>query len=202
MKHLNTLFIAFLGLLFTAQNSFAQEEASTEEQPEYRYVSIAGQIKDSETGDILSGVKITNETRNNANLSKGNGFYTIVAVTGDIIRFSHIGYAPIYMKVNQDAGSKETVMVEMDPTDIEIEAVDVRLPSLDELNEVFMAMEVDDDKSRELAERNPETFRILEEIEEPAPGGPVSFLKKHVFDKIKQKSKKKGRAKNLPKYKE
>ena len=168
-----------------------------------RYVSIAGQIKNAQSGDILSGVKITNESRNNTVISKGNGFYSIVAVTGDIIRFTHVGYEPIYMKVNNDAGSTETVMVQMDPSDIYIEEVVVgELPSLDELDEAFMALEVDDDKSRELAEKNPETFRILEEIEEPAPGGPVSFLKKHVFDKIKKKSKKPGRAKNLPKYKD
>lgn len=202
MKRITNLLFVFVVLLFIGQKSLAQEE-NTEEQTEYRYVSIAGQIKDSKSDDVLSGVKITNETRNNAKLSNQEGFYTIVAVTGDIIRFSHIGYEPMYMKVNQTASSKETVMVELDPSDVYIEAIQVgALPSLDELDEAFMALEVEKNKSRELTERNPETFTILEEIEEPGPGGPVSFLKKHVFDKIKKKSKKKGRAKKLPKYKD
>ena len=192
-----------LFLVNFAHSQNDQEQETNDQAEDYRYVSIAGQIKDATSGDIISGVKITNETRNNANLSKQNGFYTIVAVTGDIIRFSHLGYEPIYMKVNQDAGSKETVMIEMDPSDVYIEEVVVgTLPSLDELNDAFMALDVDDDLSRELAEQNPDTFNILESIDEPAPAGPVSFLKKHVFDKIKQKKKKKGRAKELPKYKD
>lgn len=199
MKYIFTLFAALFVFGLSTQTAFAQDE----QQDDLRYVSIAGQIKDTKTDDVLAGVKITNESRNNAVLSKRNGFYSIVAVTGDIIRFSHVGYEPIYMRVNQDAGSKETVMVKMDPSDIYLdEAVVGELPSLDQLDEAFMALEVDKDISRELAEQNPETFRILNEIEEPAPGGPVSFLKKHVFDKIKEKSKKPGRSKKLPKFKD
>lgn len=189
--------------LFVLAFSFMSELTFSQEEDSLRYVSIAGRIQNSETGEILPGVKITNETRNNSVLSKSNGFYSIVAVTGDIIRFSFVGYEPVYMKVNQSAKAKETVMVNLDPNDIYIEEVVVgELPSLNELDEAFMALEIEEDKGRELAEKNPETFNILDEVEEPAPGGPVSFLKKHVFDKIKKKSKKPGRHKKLPKHQE
>lgn len=189
--------LLMLGLfMVVGQLSKAQDDS-------LRYVNLAGQITDAKSGKILRGVKIYNETRDYGGLSKRNGFYTMVAVTGDIIRFSHVGYEPIYMRINQSASSKETVMVQMDENALYIEEVDVdaNLPSVDDLNDAFMEVEVTDDLNRELAEQNPETFTILSEIETPPPGGPVSFLKTHVFDKIKEKKKKPGRAKKLPTYK-
>lgn len=193
-------FILFICLTFMGQWVIAQNEVDSKQ--EIQYVSIVGQITNSSTQEIITGVTVTNETRNNTVLSRKNGFYTIVAATGDIIRFSSVGFEPIYMKINDKASSKETVMVKMDPRDITIQEVVVgELPAYDELNDVFMTMEIDEDLSRELAEKNPETFKILSEIEQPAPGGPVSFLKKEIFDKIKQKKRKKGRKKVLPTFK-
>ncbi len=200
MRRMKKLGIALgftLGFLVAVNAAKAQDD-----KQDYRYVSITGQIKDSKTGEILRGVKIYNESRSYGALSKQNGFYTIVAVTGDIIRFSHVGYEPLYMKINDNASTKETIGVELEENSIYIEEIIVgELPSFEELDEVFMAYDVDEDQSRVLTENNPETFNILEEINEPGPRGPVSFLKKHVFDKIKEKKRKRGKAKSLPKYK-
>lgn len=185
--------MTFLITMFSGL-SLAQEDS-------LRYVSISGLIKDEVNGEILRGVKIYNETREYGSLSKSNGFYTIVAVTGDIIRFSAVGYAPLYMQIEEEARTREIVSVNMEQSDVYIEEVVVgELPALDQLNAAFMALDIDDDPGRELASRNPDTFNILDNIDTPAPRGPVSFLKKHVFDKIKQKKRKPGKAKKLPKY--
>jgi len=186
--------IVFLFLLFFGFQLQAQVEQE-------KYLSIAGRIVDLDSGDPMGGVKIVNETRNNIVASKINGFYSIVAAPGDIIRFTHVGYEPEYMRINQTESTKATVMIHLKQDDYYIEEVIVgNLPSADELNDYFMSLEVDADLSREIVEANPQTFKILDNIEEPPPGGPVSFLKKHVFDKLKQKKKKPGRTKNLPKY--
>jgi len=168
-----------------------------------RYVNIAGRINDANTGKILRGVKIYNESRDYGQVSKNNGFYTLVVVTGDIIRFSHVGYEPVYMRINANADSKETIMIVMKESANYIEEVivDADLPSESELGKAIMALDIDEDKGRELAEQNPDTFNILDTINTPPPGGPVSFLKKHVFDKIKEKKRKPGRKGKLPKYK-
>lgn len=190
MKKIIGIFIVFISFMQTMN---AQDKE--------KYVSFVGQITEIESGAVMPEVTVTNETRNNTVFSKRNGFYSIVAAKGDIIRFSHVGFDPVYMRVNDSAKSKETIMVQMTKSDIAIDEVVVSMPSLDELNDYFMDVDVEADKSRELSEQNPDTFRILDKIEKPAPGGPVSFLKKAVFDKIKKKSRKKHKAKSLPKFK-
>jgi len=183
----------------------AQEtiEQSDSEPKELKLISIAGQTIDMESGDALGGVKIINETRNQTIASKVSGYYSIVAAPGDIIRFSHIGYEPEYMRINDFDGTKTFVKIHLTEDAYFIEEVIVgELPSESELNDYFMSVDVGDDISREIVEANPETFKILDNIKEPPPGGPVSFLKKHVFDNIKKKKKKPGRSNKLPKYKE
>lgn len=193
MKQIQFLLVLFFG--FYGSIALAQDT-------EPKFLSIAGRIQDADSGEPLGGVRIINQTRNSEVLSKSNGFYSIVAAPGDVVRFSSIGFEPAYMKINETDNTKATVMIHLKPDAYYIEEVIVSLPSLNELNDYFMSLEVDDDMSRSLAEANPETFKILDNIEEPPPGGPVSFLKDAVFDKIKQKSKKPGRAKQLPKYKD
>jgi len=190
MKGLLILILSFGA--FTLQ---AQEDS-------LRYVSITGLIQEEGSNDIIRGVKVFNESREYGTLGRNNGFYTIVAVTGDIIRFSAVGYAPLYMKIENEARTKETINIKLEQSDIYIEdvIVDADLPTYEQLDEYFNSLDIDEDPGRELAERNPETFSILDSIDEPPPRGPVSFLKKHVFDKIKQKKRKPGKAKKLPKY--
>lgn len=211
--------ILFTGL-FSASVLFAQEpeiteyqtveevvletsEQTEEDDAELKLISIAGQIVDIDTGEAKGGVKVVNETRNQINASKVSGYYSIVAAPGDIIRFSHIGYEPEYMRINDFDGTKTFVKIHLTQDDYYIEEVIVgELPSESELNDYFMSVDVGDDLSREIVEANPDTFKILDNIKEPPPGGPVSFLKKNVFDKIKKKKKKPGRTGKLPKYKE
>ncbi len=176
---------------------------AVDDATELKLISIAGQVLDIETGEAIGGVKVVNQTRNQVIATKNSGFYSIVAAPGDIIRFSHVGYEPEYMRINEFEGTKTFVKIHLTEDAYYIEEVIVgELPSESELNDYFMSVEVEDDISRDIVDANPETFKILDNIEEPPPGGPVSFLKKAVFDKIKKKKKKPGRSEKLPKYKE
>ncbi len=188
-------YIILLVAVFISETVLAQSDS-------VKYISIAGRIDDLDTGAPMGGVMIVNQTRNSEVLSKQNGFYSIVAAPGDIIRFSSVGYEPEYMRINPSNNTKATVMIHLKQDDYYIEEVIVSLPSESELNDYFMSLEVDEDPDRALAEANPETFKILDNIEEPPPGGPVSFLKDKVFDKMKKKKRKPSRSKSLPKYRD
>ena len=180
----------------------AETESTDEASQEVKLISIAGQIVDLDSSEAMGGVKVVNETRNQTIASTKSGYYSIVAGPGDIIRFSHVGYEPEYMRVNEFEGTKTFVKIHLKEDAYFIEEVIVgELPSESELNEYFMSLDVDEDLSRAIVEANPETFRILDNIVEPPPGGPISFLKDKVFDKLKEKKKKPGRAKDLPKSK-
>ncbi len=193
MKHQTSLFLFII--------AFVLPHLGWSQSDSVRYISIAGRIQDQESKEALGGVRIVNQTRNAEVLSKANGFYSIVGAPGDIIRFSSVGYEPEYMRLNDTGSSKATVMIYMNPDDYYIEEVIVSLPSESELNDYFMSLDVDEDLNQSIAEQNPETFNILDNIKEPPPGGPVSFLKDKVFDKMKQKKKKPKAAKKIPKYK-
>lgn len=192
MKQYVLLFL----MIFASCIAIAQEE----ENPK-QLVSIVGKVTDKSTGEILSGVTVVNQHRNSSEYSKRNGFYSIVAAEGDIIRFTSVGYKPVYMRVNKEAGSRETIMIGMEPDVNMIDSVVVSLPSLDELNDALMSVDVGTDENRTLAENNENTFNILESIEEAPGKGPVTFVSDIINNKIKKKMRKPGRKKVLPKEK-
>ncbi len=177
------------------------------------YVQYSGKIVQLETGEPIAGVRVTNLNMGTMTLSNSKGIFTIVASRKDRIQFSHLGMEHVYSVIPEDADSKvyEEKALAIAPKDIEAVLVG-SLPSLDELADRLMAMDVPDDPSRMLALQNPDMFNILDTIIAYEPSlvsfkngkvesSPISWFYENVYKKIKERVPKPQRKAILPVYK-
>jgi len=199
------LFTLLLALLFTLPLA-AQDELN--------YVQVSGIISNKSDNLPIQGVKVTNLTRAQITISNAKGVFSMVAVTGDQIRLSHLGMDAIVFDVPFDQGSRyfQEIKLDIDPSVIEAVVVN-GLPSLDDLGDELMALHVPKDPARELAERNPDLFNILDTIEAyeasllrikngKVESSPITWFYEKVYKKIKAKVPKPGKVDKLPAWKE
>lgn len=178
-----------------------------------RLVQFSGKTIQAESGEPIQGVRITNLTKGTISFSNPKGIFTIVTSAEDKIQISHLGMAPRYFSIPKDADSKLYKQFNLDIEPSKIKEVIINgLPSLDELSERLMAMNVEDDPARKLAEKHPDMFNILDTIiaHEPSllsfkngkvESSPISFFYEKVYKKIKEKMPKPKRKAVLPKFK-
>lgn len=182
-------------------------------QDSLQYVQVSGLIMNEANNLPISGVTITNETRSGATRTNSKGFFTLPTVSGDRLVIAHVGMESRYIDVPHDQGSKvfENLLLDIDPT--LIKTVVVELPAYDELLDEMMRLDVPTDEARELAERNPDVFNVLDSIEAyGAPilrfrngeiqSSPITWFYENVYKKIKEKLPKPKRAEKLPKWRE
>lgn len=178
------------------------------------YVQYSGKIVQFATGEPIQGVRVTNLNKGTMTLTNKKGIFTIVVSRQDKIQFSHLGMEHQYSIIPKDADTKvyEEKALNIEPQLID-EVVVGMLPSLDDLADRLMAMDIPKDPSRELALRNPDMFNILDTIiaHEPSLIGfkngkvessPISWFYENVYKKIKERVPKPKRKEVLPEFKE
>ncbi|HWK03412.1 MAG TPA: TonB-dependent receptor [Puia sp.] len=80
------LFLISAIILVNAQESHAQESSSP-------LITVTGSIKDT-AGKIISGVNVTNTTKNgNGTYTDNNGNFILKVTAGSVLQFSYVGYA-------------------------------------------------------------------------------------------------------------
>ena len=191
--------------------SFSQTK---KEDKQVDYIQFSGKVVQVDTGKPIQGVRVTNLTRGLITLSNDKGHFTIVAAANDKIQLSHIGMAHQFLTIPDQEGSKIYKDFALAIEDQEIQEVLINgLPSLDELGDRLMAMDIDNDPARQLALDNPDVFNILDTIiaHEPAliafkngkvESSPISWFYEKVYKKIKERLPKPNRKEILPEFKE
>ena len=171
------------------------------------YVQFSGKVIQFDDGEPIQGVRVTNMNRGTMAFSNAKGVFSIVVAPEDKVQLSHIGMNHEYVVIPQKTDSKmyREITLDIDPQEIE-EVLVSGLPSLDELGDRLMAMDIDDDPARQLALNNPDMFNILDTIiaHEPAllafrngkvESSPISWFYEKVYKKIKERLPKPNRKK-------
>ncbi len=176
------------------------------------YVQVSGLVKNKADGNMLEGVKITNLTRPSVSMSNASGVFSIVAVPGDKIRFSHLSMDSYFITVPKNAGKSyfEVVELNIDPEEIERVLIE-RLPAWADLADSLMNYDIPPDAARELAERHPDVFTILDTVVAHEPSllrfkngkvesSPISWFYEKVIKKIRERQPKPEKKATLPKF--
>lgn len=162
LKHILTLTLLFSGLWALAQD---QEEAEmNRKNPEV--IEISGVVVSNDSlRQLIPNAYIFNRKRGTLSSTNYEGFFSIVAIPGDTLEFSHVGFEPEKLWV-PDTVPKNTylTMVELKWESTVLEtAIVYPWPSRENFKEEFLAMEI---KTTEydIAQRN----LAIQELKEQA----------------------------------
>ena len=141
LKHILTISLLFSGLWASAQDK--EKEDMDRKNPEF--VEISGVVVSNDSlRQLIPNAYIFNPKRGTLSSTNYEGFFSIVAVPGDTIEFSHIGFLTEKLWI-PDTMVKNTylTMVELKWESEVLEAAIVYpWPSPENFKEEFLAMEI------------------------------------------------------------
>lgn len=134
-------YIAFVVLLFSGMNTFAQEK---------KLVQFSGFILAEGTEIAVPYVTVKNISYGNETYAANHeGYFTFVAHVGDEIQFTSIGYRSVKLTIPNVSDDRYTTRIEMTPTVEELPVVTIGPPlpwaSIEEFNREFLALNVGGD---------------------------------------------------------
>lgn len=156
---MRALAIITFSLLFAVQ-AFAQKKVKKED-----VVQFSGVVVTEEAGEIvfLPYTNVAVEGTSRGTITETDGFFSIVAVKGETIVFSRIGYENARMVIPDTLSSDYYSIVQPLTQDTILlpEAVIYPWPSREHFKEEFLALDVTDEL-REIAEENLDATTLVE----------------------------------------
>lgn len=161
LLHTKVTGLAFLMLLLTVPSKAQLFIQQLDSLP--RPIQFSGLVVDEDTGQPMPFVTILIKNRVKGTITDNRGFFSFVALIGDTIRFSSLGYKKAFLVIPDTIiGNSWSVVQPMEADPITLKPIRVwPWANKEQFKQEFMAAQLPDEKA-EIAKRNLEAELLAE----------------------------------------
>lgn len=176
MAKTTTYFILFFALIAFGKDTFCQNSNHKAGADSTHYIQFSGFVIDSDSLIPVPYAGIYNKTRKSGRLADLYGYFSIVAVPGDVIRFTSVSYKDSYLTIPDTITNDKYTMYFMMETDtFLIQPVYIYpWPSKEEFTQAFLEFDIPDD-NLERARKNLEHADMRDRMFGTPGDGDVNF---------------------------